>query len=212
MIALRLAVIVIALLPQSLTADYKPEFKMSIVPNEETTWGRAANRFADTVSYFDGRLIAGQQTTEFAFLQKGLADFAIGSTINWSPQVKRLNIFSLPFMFSGYAAVDAVEGGEPGEHLFKLIEQNGVLPIAWGENGFRELTNSKRPIRRPEDLNGLKIRVAVPLFADTFHALGANPVIMNFSEALEAFRMGRTDRKTLCRSSSLSRSGECVST
>jgi TRAP-type transport system periplasmic protein len=204
MIALRLAVIVIALLPQSLTADYKPEFKMSIVPNEETTWGRAANRFADTVryrtqgriqikSYFDGRLFAGQQTTEFTFLQKGLADFAIGSTINWSPQVKKLNIFSLPFMFPGYAAVDAVEGGEPGEHLFKLIEQNGVLPIAWGENGFRELTNSKRPIRRPEDLNGLKIRVAVPLFADTFHALGANPVIMNFNEALEAFRMGTVD-------------------
>ncbi len=138
MITLRLAVVLIALLPQPLTADYKPEFKMSIVPNEETTWGRAAKRFADTVkyrtqgriqikNYFGGQL--GQQTTEFALLQQGLADFAIGSTINWSPQVRQLNIFVLPFMFPGYAAVDAVEGSEPGERLFKLIEQNGVFPI-----------------------------------------------------------------------------------
>jgi TRAP-type C4-dicarboxylate transport system substrate-binding protein len=110
-------------------------------------------------------------------LQQGLADFSIGSTINWSPQVKQLNIFALPFMFPSYAAVDAVEGGEPGERLFKLIERNGVIPIAWGENGFRELTNSKRPIRRPEDLDGLKIRVVgVPLFVDTFGALGAIPI------------------------------------
>ena len=87
-----------------------------------------------------------------------------------------------------------MEGGEPGERLFKLIERNGVIPIAWGENGFRELTNSKRPIRRPEDLDGLKIRVVgVPLFVDTFEALGAIPVPMNFDEALKAFRQGTVD-------------------
>jgi TRAP-type transport system periplasmic protein len=57
-------------------------------------------------------------------------------------------------MFPGYAAVDAVQAGEPGKRPFKLIEQKGVVLIAWGENGFRELTNAKRPIRRPEDLQG----------------------------------------------------------
>ena len=88
-------------------------------------------------NYFNGQLFAGKQTTEFAHLQLGLADFSIGSTINWSPQLKQLNIFALPFMFPSYAAVDAVEGGEPGERLFKLIERNGAIPIAWGENGFR---------------------------------------------------------------------------
>ena len=46
------------------------------------------------------------------------------------------------------------EAGEPGTRLFKLIEQRGAVPLAWGENGFREVTNSKRPIRRPEDLEG----------------------------------------------------------
>ncbi|MGA7534841.1 MAG: TRAP transporter substrate-binding protein DctP [Pseudolabrys sp.] len=190
----------------ALAADYKPEFKMSIVgPNEDTPWGRAATRFAGAIkyrtqgriqikNYFNGQLFAGKQTTEFAHLQQGLADFSIGSTINWSPQLKQLNIFALPFMFPGYAALDAVEGGEPGERLFKLIERNGAIPIAWGENGFRELTNSKRPIRRPEDLDGLKIRVVgVPLFVDTFEALGAIPIPMNFDKALEAFRQGTVD-------------------
>jgi TRAP-type transport system periplasmic protein len=195
----------LSILPAQVTADYKNEFTMSIVPNEETPWGRAATRFADAVryrtqgrinikNYFDGRLFADRQTTEFHLLQQGVADFAIGSTINWSPQVKELNLFSLPFMFPTYQAVDAVQAGEPGKHLLKLIEQKGVIPIAWGENGFRELTNSKRPVRRPEDLQGLRIRVVgVPIFADTFRALGANPVNMNFGEAMVAVRQGTVD-------------------
>jgi TRAP-type transport system periplasmic protein len=133
---------------------------MSVVVNEDTSWGRAAKRFADTIkyrsdgrilikNYFDGQLFAGKQTTEFLLLQHGDADFAIGSTINWSPQIKELNLFALPFMFSSYKAVDAVEAGEPGRRLFGLIEQRGVVPIDWGENGFRELTNSQRPVRPP---------------------------------------------------------------
>ena len=141
--------------------DYKPELKMSLVVSQETSWGRAAIRFADAVryrtkgrikitNYFDGRLFAGQQTTEFELLQQGVADFAISTTINSSPQVKELNLFCLPFLLPSYKAVDAVQAAEPGERLFKLIEEKGVIPIAWGENGFREVTNSKRPIRRPE--------------------------------------------------------------
>jgi TRAP-type transport system periplasmic protein len=118
-------------------------------------------------NYFDGQLFAGQQTTEFALLQEGVADFAINSTINWSLQVKELNLFSLPFMFPSHSGLDAVEAGEPGTQIFKAIEQKGVIPIAWGENGFRELTNSKRSIRRPDDLHDLTIRVPpVPVIAD----------------------------------------------
>ena len=178
---------------------------MSVIPNRETSWGRAAIRFADGVkfrtngriqikTYFDGQLSAGQQTTEFQLLQQGVADFAIGSTINWSPQVKELNLFSLPFMFPNHSALDAVEAGEPGKRIFQLIEQKGVTPIAWGENGFREVTNSKRPIRRPEDFQGLNIRVVgIPIFADIFRTLGANPVSINFTQMQEAFRHGTVD-------------------
>src|SRR6516165_6172885 len=99
------------------------EFKMSLVVNQETTWGLAAQRFADAVkyrtqgriqikNYFSGQLFAGKQTTEFALLQQGAADFAIGSIFNWTPQVKELSLFGLPFMFPSYTALDAVEAGE----------------------------------------------------------------------------------------------------
>jgi len=122
-------------------------------------------------NYFSGQLFAGKQTNEFVLLNQGVADFAFGSTINWSPQVKELNLFNMPFLFPSYRALDSVEEGEPGQKIFKLIEAKGVVPLAWGENGYRELTNSKRPIRKPEDLSGLKIRVVgSPLFIDTFRA------------------------------------------
>jgi tripartite ATP-independent transporter DctP family solute receptor len=195
----------LGLLAAPVAADYKPEFKASIVVSEQTPWGQAANRFATAVryrtqgrinikNYFDGQLFADKQTAEFSLLQQGVADFALGSTINWSAQVKELNLFALPFMFPSYQALDAVQAGEPGKRLFKLIEQKGVVPIAWGENGFRELTNSKRPVRRPEDLQGLKVRVVgIPIFVETFRALGANPVTMNLGEMLAALQQGTID-------------------
>jgi tripartite ATP-independent transporter DctP family solute receptor len=186
-------------------ADYKTEFKMSVVVNEDTPWGRAATRLADALrfrtqgrinikTYFGGQLFADQQTTEFSLLQQGVADFAIGSTINWSQQVKELNLFALPFLFPDYKGLDAVEMGSPGRRLFGLIEGKGVVPIAWGENGFRELTNSRRPVRRPADLQGLRIRVVgVPIFAEIFQAFGANPISMNWGQAQAAFQQGTVD-------------------
>jgi TRAP-type C4-dicarboxylate transport system substrate-binding protein len=73
--------------------------------------------------------------------------------------------------------VDTVQAGDPGRRLFKHIERNRVIPVAWGENGFRELTNGIRPVRRPEDLQGLKIRVVgIPILVEIFEALGAKPV------------------------------------
>jgi TRAP-type C4-dicarboxylate transport system substrate-binding protein len=100
----------------------------------------------------------------------------------------------MPFMYPSYNALDAVENGEPGQRLSKLIEAKGVIPLVWGENGFREITNSKRPVRKPEDLEGLKVRVVgSPIFIETFRALGANPVNMNWGEALTAFQQGTVD-------------------
>ena len=204
---LKIAVLiaVLGLVPESLSAQSKQEFKMSVVVAEDTAWGRAAKRFADALrhrtqarinvtNYFDGKLFADRQTTEFHLLQQGAADFAIGSTINWSPQVKELNLFALPFMFPSYRAVDTVQAGDPGRRLFQHIERKGVIPIAWGESGFRELTNGIRPIRRPEDLQGLKIRVVgIPILVEIFEALGAKPVRMNWGEAQIAIRQRTVD-------------------
>ncbi len=127
-------------------------------------------------------------------MKQGVIDFALASTINWSTTVKELNLFSLPFFFPSYKALDAVETGEAGKRLFRIIEEKGVLGLSWGENGYRDLTNSKRAVKKPEDLEGLKIRVVgSPLFIDTFKAMGANPVSMNWGEAVSAFQQGTVD-------------------
>ena len=186
-------------------AAYKPEYKASIVVGPAGPWGEAAIRFADLLkertqgrinvkNYHAGQLFAGRQTNEFTLLVQSVGDFAFGSTINWSPQVKELNLFAMPFMYPSYKALDAVQAGEPGKKLYQLIESKGVVPLAWGENGFRQLTNSKRPVKAPADLDGLKIRVVgSPIFIDTFRALGANPINMNWGEAQTAFQQGTVD-------------------
>ncbi len=139
-------------------------------------------------------LVQGDQTREFTAIRQGVIDMAIGSTINWSPQVKELNLFSLPFLMPDYKAIDAITRGPVGEDLMKTIEKAGVVPLAWGENGYREITNSKHEIRRPDDLKGLKIRVVgSPLFLDTFRALGANPTQMSWADAQPALASGAVD-------------------
>jgi tripartite ATP-independent transporter DctP family solute receptor len=187
-------------------AALKAEYRMSVVVEKDSPWGQGAQMFADLVNkrtdgrivikpYFGGKLHTGKQSDEFLLLKQGVADFALGSTINWSTAVKELNLFSLPFLFhNDYKAVDAVESGEAGKKMFRILAGKGAIALAWGENGFREITNGKRAIQTPEDLRGLKIRVVgAPIFMDIFQSLGADPVAMNWGEALSALRSGTVD-------------------
>jgi tripartite ATP-independent transporter DctP family solute receptor len=186
-------------------ADYKPEYKLSTVVGKPFPWGIAGERWAELVKEKTGgrinikmypgtSLVGGDQTKEFTAIRQGSIDLAIGSTINWSPQVKELNIFSMPFLMPDYKAIDALTQGEVGKDLFNILGSKDVVPLAWGENGFRELTNSKKSIRTPEDLKGLKIRVVgSPLFLDTFTALGANPTQMSWADAVPALSSGAVD-------------------
>ncbi len=186
-------------------AAYKKEYKLSVVVGPTFKWSIAAQNFADEVRektegriniqcYFGGTLFAGVQTNELMLMSQGVADFAFGSTINWSPQMKQLNLFSLPFLFPNYAAFDAVKTGKPGQEIFQMLEKFGVVPLAWAENGFREVTNNKRAIAVPEDMKGLKIRiVGSPIFVDLFRAFGADPMAINWSEAVTGFQQGTVD-------------------
>lgn len=181
------------------------EFSVSTVLSDAFPWGQAAEKWAELVKersdgrltlkvYPNAQLVSGDQTREFSAMRSGLIDMAVGSTINWSPQVPEANLFSLPFLMPDDAAVDAITQGEAGKMVFEAIEKRGVVPLAWGENGFREISNSSKPISQPEDLKGLKIRVVgSPLFLDTFNALGANPTQMSWTDALPALTTGAVD-------------------
>ena len=186
-------------------ADYKREYKMSVVVGPKLPWGAGATKFADLVRertdgrinikvYTSSSLMAGKQTNEFLIHRQGVADFCFASTINWSTTIKPLNLFNLPFFFPDYKALDAVTQGEVGAEIADMLSQKGVTLLAWGENGFREITNSKRAITKPADLEGLKIRVVgTPVFIQTMKALGANPVNMNWGDAQVAFQQGVVD-------------------
>ncbi|WP_343593012.1 DctP family TRAP transporter solute-binding subunit [Paracidovorax wautersii] len=191
--------------PALAQGSYKSEYRMSLVLGTAFPWGKGGEIWATKVRertqgriniklYPGVSLIQGDQTREFSALRQGVIDMAIGSTINWSPQVKQLNLFSLPFFFPDYAAVDAVTQGEAGKTIFQTLDKAGVVPLAWGENGYREISNSKRPIKNPADLKGMKIRVVgSPLFLDTFTALGANPTQMSWADAQPAMASGAVD-------------------
>jgi tripartite ATP-independent transporter DctP family solute receptor len=189
----------------AMAADYKAEYKLSTVVGEAFPWGFGGKRWAELVrEKTDGRinvkmypgaaLVGGDQTKEFTALRQGSIDFAVGSTINWSPQVKELNLFALPFLMPDHKAIDALTKGEVGKDLFKLLATKDVVPLAWGENGFREISNSKHAIKTPADLKGLKIRVVgSPLFVDTMTALGGNPAQMSWADAQPAMATKAVD-------------------
>lgn len=185
------------------------EFRLDIVPSLATAWGMGAEFFTDLVRersdgrinirvYPNSQLTAGRQTNAFMLLRNGVIDFAVQSTINYSPQIPELNLFALPFFMSGqpdrYKALDAITNGRAGQMIAQALEDRGVKFLAFGENGFRELTNSRREIRTPEDLHGLRMRVVgSPIFLDIFRALGANPLTMVWADTMAALQQGTID-------------------
>ena len=190
-------------------AKYKAEYKLSCVPGALSGWGMAGTYFADRVReetqgrvnikvYHGAQLMAGKQTSEMLLVRNGAIDFALASTINWSPQLKELNLTALPFFIANqpdkYKALDALEAGKAGGMLKDIIEKAKVKFVGWAENGFREITSSKGPLEHPDDFKGLKIRVCgTPIFADIFTAIGANPQAINWSEAITGFQQGIVD-------------------
>jgi len=204
-LGLALAAVALGLSVSAAAQTYKSEYKMSLVLGPAYPWGKGGEIWANLVRertqgriniklYPGVSLIQGDQTREFSAIRQGVIDLAVGSTINWSPQVKELNLFSLPFLMPDYAAMDALTQGDVGKEMFKIIDKAGVVPLAWGENGYREISNSKLAIKKPEDLKGLKIRVVgSPLFLDTFTALGANPTQMSWADAQPALATGAVD-------------------
>jgi len=200
-----LFILLFALVPAVEAQNYRAEYKLSTVLPASYPWGKAGERWSELVKektqgrinikmYPGMSLVGGDQTREFSALRQGVIDLSIGSTINWSPQVRQLNLFSMPFLMPDHRAIDALTKGEVGKQIFGILEKSGVVPLAWGENGFRELSNSKSVIASPADMKGRKFRVVgSPIFIETFSALGANPTQMSFADAQPALSTGAVD-------------------
>ena len=104
-----------------------------------------------------------------------------------SSNVKDFAVFDLPFLFNTPEEADAVADGPVGKKMFDKLQEKGLVGLGYFDLGFRNVTNSKRPISKLEDFSGIKLRVLQsPLFIDLFNTLGANTVAMPFPEVYTA--------------------------
>lgn len=161
-----------------------------------TAMGEALERLTEgryTLTQFPANALGGErEMVEGA--QLGTVDIVLTSTGPVGNFVPETLITDIPFLFRDYAHADAVLDGPIGEAILEAFPQHGLIGLAWGENGFRNLTNSQRPVRRPEDAAGLKIRTMEnPVHMEAFTALGILPTPMAFPELFTALQQGTVD-------------------
>jgi TRAP-type C4-dicarboxylate transport system substrate-binding protein len=185
---------------------YKAEYKMSTVVPPAFAWGKGGEIFLTLVKertngrivikqYPGASLVQGQQDREFSAMRQGVIDVLCGAPINWTGTVPQLGIFTLPFLMPDHKAWDAVMSDAAlMKDYFELVRKAGAEPLAIGETGYRQISNSKRPILRPEDMKGLKIRVVgSPMYGEIMSSMGANPTFMSFADAQPALASGAID-------------------
>ncbi|TFH87810.1 TRAP transporter substrate-binding protein [Billgrantia azerbaijanica] len=171
--------------------------KFGHLANQENIWHQAAVKFKEEVeANSEGRIEVqiypneqlGAEMDVINSIQLGTADMTItGESLqNWAPKAAMM---AVPYAFRDSEHLHAVVEGEVGDEIeAQITERANLVPLAWFERGPRHLT-SNRPIRHPDDLDGLRLRVPnVPLFVDTWEALGARPTPMAFSEVFTALQ------------------------
>jgi len=186
--------------------QYKAEYKMSTVVPPAFAWGKGGEIFATLVrertsgrinikQYPGSSLVQGDQTREFSAMRQGIIDVLCGAPINWYSTVRELAVFTLPFITPDHRALDAVLANRPVmDEYFDLVRKAGAEPVGVGETGFRQISNSKRPILKPEDLKGIKIRVVgSPMYGEIMSTMGANPTFMSWADAQPALASGAVD-------------------
>lgn len=146
-----------------------------------------------TVDVFPASQIAsGAKAIEF--VQMGTLDIAVESTMSLSNFVPEIDTLNLPFLFDDAEQAFRILDGEPGKALEKKCEEQGFKILAWWYNGFRNISNSKHAIEKPEDLKGLKIRIPESeVFRVTFETLGCTATSMPVSEVFTAIQLGTVD-------------------
>ncbi|CAN5595672.1 TRAP transporter substrate-binding protein [soil metagenome] len=146
----------------------------------------------ELTAFWGGALGGDLQATQA--LRSGTQEMVVTSSSPLAGLMPALGVFDLPFLFADEAEADAILDGELGDRITEEIEQYGVVNLAFWENGFRNLTNSARPVERWEDLEGMRVRVMQNnIFIDTFSNMGANATPMAFGEVFSALETRAID-------------------
>jgi tripartite ATP-independent transporter DctP family solute receptor len=143
-------------------------------------------------AFWGGALGGDLQATQA--LRSGTQEMVVTSTSPLVGILPDLGVFDLPFLFSSEKEADAILDGAYGKFISDKMPGAGLINLSYWENGFRNLTNSKKPVEKVEDFPGLKVRVMQNnVFLDTFKTVGANAVPMAFQEVFSALETKAID-------------------
>ena len=195
------ALVAAALIPTAQAQERT--IKFAFQNQKEHPQAQGAQKFADLVAakthgriavkLFPGGTLGGDLQTVSA-LQGGTVEMTVLNAGILSAQTKEFGIYDFPFLFASPQEADAVTDGPFGKKLLDKLQSKNLVGLAYWELGFRNVTNSKRPLTKAEDLVGLKIRVIQsPIYIDMFNALGANAVPMPFPELYTAMEQKAVD-------------------
>ena len=188
----------------ALAQDIKPRLiRFGYGLNEQSNQGRAAKVFAEAVEKASGgkmkvRAIGaaalGPDTQMQQALVGGAQEMMVGSTATLVGMTKEMALWDTPFLISNVKEADILLDGPIGEKIKDKLQDKGLVGLVYWENGFRNLTNSKRPITKVEDMDGIKLRVMQNnVFLSSFKTLGANAIPMAFSELFGALETHTVD-------------------
>ncbi len=188
----------------ALAQDIKPRLiRFGYGLNEQSNQGRAVKFFAEQVEKASGgkmkvRAIGaaalGPDTQMQQALIGGAQEMMVGSTATLVGITKEMALWDTPFLFNTAKEADVILDGPIGEKVMAKLQDKGLVGLAYWENGFRNLTNSKRPVTKAEDLDGIKLRVMQNnVYLDSFKLLGANAVPLPFSELFSALETKTVD-------------------
>lgn len=145
------------------------------------------------LQYFPSGALGGEREMLEA-VQLGTQDLVLTSSGPVGNFVPDTRIVDIPFLFRDYDHARKVLDGQIGQDILAKFPSKGLVAITWLENGFRHVTNSKHPIKTPEDLLGLKIRTMEnKVHMEAFKAMGSLPTPMNMNEVFTALQTGTVD-------------------
>lgn len=184
--------------------DFKPRLiRFGYGLNEQSNQGRAVKLFAEQVEKASGgkmkvRAIGaaalGPDTQMQQALIGGAQEMMVGSTATLVGISKEMALWDTPFLFNNANEADAILDGPIGQKVMAKLNEKGLVGLVYWENGFRNLTNSKRAVNKLEDLDGVKLRVMQNnVYLDSFKTLGANAVPLPFSELFSALETKTVD-------------------
>ena len=177
--------------------------KFAFANTADSAHGLGATRFADLVAQKSGGKLKvklypggtlGGEVVVASSMQGGTIEMSMMGPGLLTGMDKEFGIFDTPFLFDSFQEVDTVLDGPMGRKLLDKLPSKGLVGLSYWDHGFRIVTNSKRPIVKAEDLQGLKIRVQqIPVFIDAFNTLGANAVPLPFTELYTALEQKAVD-------------------